>query len=700
MKHQVITEEQQKKEGLKRRHFSIRINMFFFFTFLLFSILIVQLARLQFVEGKAFSEEEKRSRNRDIIIAPIRGNIYDIKGAPIAYTISAQSIFYRVQQSNSKTDKEEQEEQVALAKRLEQVFKDYGDKNISQPTAVEIIKLMDVGIDINKNITKDPKLISITFVPRRIKTNLTKPEIAYISEHRDELKGVEISEESTRIYDTDNTDKTSDDKGSFIAPQLVGYMRPYNTANDKLNFYKNKDQATKDEEGYLNEEYVGYDGLELLYQDDLRGKPGRKSYPINAREQIIGQVKITPPEKGHNLILTIDKNVQVAAQKAITNQLDLLKHSTDKFYSLGKQAIAGYAVAIEVDTGRVMAMVSMPDYDPNFWISPIIKQAELDKIAYSYTNGTIRDRPANFLDNNLRGKHPTSLVPPGSTLKPLTVLLGLNEKLITGTTPYQDTGTFYYGKDDNAKVPNSDGKAYGRLTAATAIEHSSNTFMAAMIGEPLYNKYNATGNVIDIWDNYMKKFGLGIKTGSNLPNESEGIKEYIGNKTMSNQQAIVIGSFGQSARYTTLQLAQYTMMLANHGKRYRPQFVDSIKTYDGQLIKKIEPELLDEVTFPDEYWKVVEAGMSKVGYTGFEDVPNVAMYKVNRKTGTSQQNVAGHNLDNAVFIAYAPADHPKLAVAIVVPEGGYGKYGAGPIARGIFDAYDQSFGLNGVPKGK
>src|SRR3954467_2785551 len=100
MKHQAITEEQQKKEWIKRRHFSIRINMFFFFTFLLFSILIVQLARLQFVEGKAFSDDEKRTGNKDIVIAPIRGNIYDINGAPIAYTISSQSIFYRLQQTN------------------------------------------------------------------------------------------------------------------------------------------------------------------------------------------------------------------------------------------------------------------------------------------------------------------------------------------------------------------------------------------------------------------------------------------------------------------------------------------------------------------------------------------------------------------------------------------------------------------------
>jgi cell division protein FtsI/penicillin-binding protein 2 len=694
MKHQPITEEQQKKDWQKRRHFSIRINVFFFFTFLLFSILIVHLARLQFVEGKTFSAEEKKTSDKDITIAPIRGNIYDINEAPIAYTISSQSIFYRLQQSNKKR-KLIVAERIALAKQLEEIFLKYGDKKVSQPTASEIIKSMDVGIDIEGVTTKKASEIGITFVPRRIKTNLSKSEIAYISEHRDELMGIEISEESTRFYDTDSTS----DKSSFIAPQLVGYMRPYDTATTNLSFYKDieKDKPKK----YLNKEFVGFDGLELLYQDDLRGKPGLKSYPVNATEQIIGQVKIKPPEKGHNLYLTIDKSVQVAAQKAVATHIEFLQHSTDKNYSLGNKAVAGYAVAIEVDTGRVMAMVSMPDYDPNLWIDGM-NQTELDRTGNSYTNGAIRERYANFSDKALRDKHASSLVPPGSTLKPLTVLVGLNEKLITPTTKYQDSGSFYYGKDNNSHVENSDGHPYGLLTPARAIAVSSNTFMSSQIGLKLYNKFGSeeTVKAINTWDGYMKSFGLGILTGSNLPNESEGLREYADNKNLSAQASLVLGSFGQAARYTTLQLAQYTMMLANHGKRYRPQFVDSIKTYDGQLIKKIEPELLDEIVFPEEYWKVLSDGMSKVSYTGFEDVPNVAPYKVNRKTGTSEQSIAGETIDNAVFIAYAPADHPKLAVAIVVPEGGFGRLGAGPIARPIFDAYDQAFGLDGVPKGK
>ncbi|MNP66750.1 Penicillin-binding protein 2B [compost metagenome] len=111
-------------------------------------------------------------------------------------------------------------------------------------------------------------------------------------------------------------------------------------------------------------------------------------------------------------------------------------------------------------------------------------------------------------------------------------------------------------------------------------------------------------------------------------------------------------------------------------------------------MKTFTPELLDEVTFPDQYWAVLEQGM-KSNVQGFDGVA----YTYNRKTGTSEQQIAGSNLDNAVLIAYAPAEKPKLAVAVVIPEGGFGSWGAAPIARKIFDAYDQRIGLDGIPKG-
>ncbi|MDF2935310.1 MAG: penicillin-binding protein 2 [Paenibacillaceae bacterium] len=673
-------EDKGKRERSKRTHFSIRINMFFFSTFLLFSLLIVKLAFLQFVQGEELSAMEDRQTKEKITISPIRGNIYDLDGYPIAYTTSAESLFYQIVPRQTK------EEKIALAHKIAELAATYGDPQYGVLEAEEIIKRMDVGFDIAGNPAKDP---SYTFQPRRLKAGLTKQEIAYVVEHQDDLPGVSIVEESARVYD-ENT----------IAAQLVGYLRPFSTARNQtqsyLNFYKDNPGE------YLNEEFVGFDGLEFLYQDELRGKNGSKSYPVNSRSQIIGQVTITPPDKGHNLYLTLKKDVQLAAENAIVKQLEYMKSREAeqlKYPALGKNALAGYAVGIEVDTGRVVAMASMPDYNTNIWSKERIPTEEYNSIQFRYINGTIRERYADIQDNKERGKHPSSLVPLGSTIKPLTVLLGMNEGIIGPNERYADPTTFVFGKDKSS-ISNSDKHNYGNLTPSLAIQYSANTFMGEMVGNRLYmsSKYPSfpkAGNAIEIWDSYMKKFGLGELTGSRLPGEYAGDPYYFETaKRESPQSVLIYASFGQQGRYTTLQLAQYASMLANHGKKYRPIFVDRITTYDGQLVRNVEPELLAQEDYPAAYWKVLEDGMKQVFVTGFDGVS----YSVVRKTGTSQQQVAGQPLENAVFIAYAPADKPKLAVAVVIPEGGFGSWGAAPIARQIFDAYDQHYGLYGVPK--
>src|SRR5690606_7805980 len=329
-----------------------------------------------------------------------------------------------------------------------------------------------------------------------------------------------------------------------------------------------------------------------MYQDGLRGRNGRKTYPVNAQGRIVGQVEIEYPEKGNNLILSIDKDVQLAAERAIEEHLEWLRSEEGKKYNeKGAEAVAGYAVAMEVATGHVVAMASIPDYDPNVWRGGITRE-EYAEIQWRITNGTIRERYADLPDEE-RGKHPTSLVPPGSSLKPLSVLIGLNEGLISPTERYNDTGVFVYGRDES-RVRNSGGRAYGSLNATSAIRVSSNTFMAAMIGNRLYmsSKYD---NPLDVWDSYMKQFGLGVTTGSGLPGESAGDPYYYKTaETSSRQAALVFASFGQQGRYTALQLAQYATMLANRGKRLKPQFVLKITDYEGNVLEEFnEPIILD-----------------------------------------------------------------------------------------------------------
>ncbi|TJY39811.1 penicillin-binding protein 2 [Cohnella pontilimi] len=660
------SDDAQKRELRNRRHFSFRLNMFFFVTFAVFSLLIVRLAILQFVEGPTLKAKEHDLGTRNVPIPPIRGNIYDSQGRPIAYSTSTQSLYFTLEPGT----KEEMGKE--LAARLVEVFDKYGEKTKKPLTVDDVFGDMDFA-----------GAVHYAFQPRRIKSGLTKAEIAYFAEHREEFKGIDVVEESIRQYSPEK-----------VAVQLVGYMKQFKGASS-LDVYKAtnlseiKDPTLK----YLESEEVGFDGLELMYQEQLRGRNGLKTYPVNKDSQIVGPMQLTKPVKGDNLYLTINKDVQLATQKAIMDQLDHLRHAPPgSVEAQGNQATTGFAVAMEVKTGKVVAMASMPDYDPNLWAGGISSK-DYNAVKFFTLNGAIREAQAPYADDKERRKHPSSLVYLGSTQKPLTILVGLAEKLITPSSGFNDPGYFPFGaKGHETKVRNASNAANGWLTPTMAIAKSSNAFMSAMVGNALYMRSGAKG--VEIWDKYMEQFGLGVLTGSGLPGESKGWKNYlIDAKKSSPQSALIYASFGQQGRYTALQLAQYAVTLASHGKRMKPQFVDQIKDANGNVVQSYKPEVLNTIDFPNIYWSTIEKGMKLVPVRGFENFP----YNFYRKTGTSQQDIAGKRIENGVFIAYAPAENPTLAVAVVVPQGGYGGWAAAPIARKIFDAYDAAIGLTGTP---
>lgn len=332
----------------------------------------------------------------------------------------------------------------------------------------------------------------------------------------------------------------------------------------------------------------------------------------------------------------------------------------------------------------------MPDYDPNVWENGT---DDWESVMKYYGNGTISPYSSGRSGNNLE-----SVVLLGSTMKPLSVLIGLNENLFGPNDYYYDGGAAFFGKD-NTRVRNSGGKAYGSLNARKAIEHSSNAFMVDWIGEKLYNKYGSES--VEVWDRYMKKFGLGVSTESGLPKEHKGIIEYTNiEQAGSYLAAMAYASFGQSGKYTTLQLAQYASTLANRGERIRPQLASKIVDQDGNVIKEFKREVLNKEEFPQQYWNEVIAGMNTQGLRAFEDFK----YDFARKTGTSEQDIYKNGtrirVENGVFIAFAPRQNPKLAVAVVIPEAGFGSQSAAPVARKIFDAYDEIYGLDGTPHPK
>lgn len=649
-----------KEEIAQSRTRVFRINLFFFVIFGLFCTLIFRTAQVQLVQGDALREAERRTTTRTVLIPPIRGDIYDAARERIAYTAATQTLYFTMTPELSRHAGE------SLAASLAEIFEVYGDERGSLD-AQEILDRMD--LDSRR---------SYSYTPRRIKSDLTNHEVSYFIEHAGEYPHFEVVEESVRIYDP-----------SSVAVQLVGYLKTFDAAVQSLDAYRREADAVGPLERYLGHELVGNDGLELMFQDALRGKNGMKSYEINAAGRITGDPVVVHPKKGADLYLTIHKDVQEAAEDAIYKHTAYLRSASLSSGDRAPFAKSGYAVAMEVETGRVVAMASVPDYDPNVWRGGRIPQNEWNAIQSIVGNGAIRETYQDWGTREEADKHASSLVFLGSTQKPLTVLIGLAEGLITTETRYRDTGAFAFGKagTHRVKVNNDGDRSLGLLNPATALRQSSNAFMAEMIGNALYLRDGMRG--VERWDQYVKSFGLGVTTGSGLLGEQTGVAGYLTEaEKASAQSALVYASFGQQGKYTALQLAQYTAMLANRGKRLRPQFVDRIVNADGETIQSFAPEVLNRVSLPTSYWEVIEAGM-KSRVQGFDD----ATYSFNRKTGTSEQDVSGGRVENAVFIGYAPADEPKLAVAVVVPEGGYGGRGAAPIARKIFDAYQAVYGF-------
>ncbi|MEK5234947.1 penicillin-binding protein 2 [Paenibacillus sp. FSL L8-0470] len=679
-----LSDDQKTNQSL-----SLRINVFFFSTFIIFCIIIVRLAILQFVEGPTLKEAETSRDTKSVPLASIRGTIYAQAGEKLAYSTSVQTLYFTLTKEYSETSKDKKTKKTArtpeavakaglLATELAADFATHGAKVPKDEvlTKEAVLKAMDL----------DSKVYS-GFMLRPIKRGLTNKEVAYFMEHKDKYPNLTVSEEDERHYDKDT-----------VASQTIGYIKPFKKTD--MDIYRNILAAMKNEGdpglAYRDDEFVGYDGLELQYQRELRGRNGYLMVGVNAQNIAEGIEKVVPPVKGNDLWTTINKNVQLKTEQAILDQIEWV-HRNPVQGKVHPDAKTGYAVAMEVDTGNIVAMASMEDYDTNLWTKGTLPPSVWNELMLNYMNGTITP-----ISSGRSGHNFESAVFLGSVIKPLTVLIGLNEGFITTSTTYTDKGSTTFGREGHeTTVRNAGGHPYGYFSSpAKAIEKSSNVFMIDMIGKKLYEKYHEEG--VKVWDRYMRDFGLGEVPGSGLPGEHKGIIDYFDEaKNGSPQSALVFASFGQQGRYTALQLAQYASTLANQGVRIKPQLVSKVTDSAGKTVKTFGREVLNEVKFDKSYWREVIKGMN-TDVKAFEGFP----YDFARKTGTSQQEyyrkVNGVNtkftVDNGVFIAFAPRENPKLAVAVVIPEGGFGSNSAAPVARKIFDAYDWEYGLDGTPK--
>ncbi|MFV1452897.1 penicillin-binding protein [Bacillus mycoides] len=434
-------------------------------------------------------------------------------------------------------------------------------------------------------------------------SDINENEISFINKNKP--KNVVIKDEFIRYYPKNE-----------IASQVIGYVE-----ND------------------LNSKYgpVGKSGIELQYENDLKGKPGKTLiFKMNNKKFLWNIQKV---QKGKDVRLALDSKLQQKTEEALRSQIKKVP-----------DANAGYAVVTDVKTGAILTMANSAVFDPNILNTHVSSKKE-----------NIKSLSQNKAIQKL--KYGESYVNMASTIKPLTILIGLNEKLFQPEDTYLDNGSFQYDNQNN--ITNAPGTPTGEITPSQAIINSSNTFMTAKVALPLFNRNNGNiEKVANIWTDYLKQFGLRSKTGIDLPFEEDGEYEFHpSNKFENGISALLNASWGGNEVHTPLQLAQYAATLASKGDKYKPQIVSAIIGQDDKETKKFKPLLESSNRYPMKFWSVMQGGMSQ----NIEEIKNLPFHVAGKTGITGSPNEQERMINHSLFIAYAPTEDPKIAISVVIP---------------------------------
>jgi penicillin-binding protein 2 len=495
---------------------------------------------------------------------------------------------------------------------------------------------------------------SKTFESLPIRSRLSEEEVARFAANRYLFPGVEVKARLFRHYP----------EGS-VGAHAIGYISRINRRD--LEIIEDNEQTNN----YKGTDHIGKSGVEQKYEFQLHGETGYEQVEIDAGGRAVRSLSRSAPVQGNNLTLTLDIKLQEMAEKAFGDR-------------------RGALVAIEPATGGILALVSVPTFDPNLFIDGI-RSDDWDQLNNS------PDKP--LLNRALNGAYP-----PGSTFKPFMALAALETGKRTPGQAISDPGVFNFGghqfRDDKKG-------GHGMVDMHKSIVVSCDTYY--------YVLANDMG--IDAIARFMGQLGFGQRTGVDIEGESPGVlpspewkkrrfrrpeqQKWFAGETIS----IGIGQGYNS--YTPIQLAQATATIANNGIMYRPHLVKYITDSRTGEKTMIEPEPLRVLPWKRQNVEVIKRALVGVNIGGTSARAFAgAGYTSAGKTGTAQvfslrgaeykaSRLKQELRDHALFIAYAPAEQPKIAVAVLVENGGFGAQSAAPIARMVFDYYL----LGKLPKG-
>lgn len=706
-----MKQETKMRERLKDRYTIIAIIIIF-----ISSILVYQLAELQIVKGQYYDEQSQRKLlNKRKIIAP-RGKITDRNGIPIAVN----RMGFNVQVVNRESDTQKFNDMLFNLIKLLEANNDtyiktlnhyitfnpiaYGDyiKNSQKDIKAFIKRIVLADKDVEK--IKSPqdafdylrkefkiddkysdedayKLMTIRFEmldkgysslnPVTIATDVSSKVVAELEERNFDYPGIATDTQPIRMY---------------IDAEPVAHVLGYVRGISPEEYKSHKD------EGYELSDLIGKDGIEKEAEGYLKGTDGEKlvEMDIGGRQinEIIGEGK--PAIPGNDVELTIDMKLQKIAADSLKRNIDYIKNKqgfTNIPQNLG-DAFAGSVIAVDVRNGEVLAMASYPAYNPSYYLEPA-ENSEAQKAINSWNKKDNFNRET--MNRAISGRYA-----PGSTFKPIVGITGLEEGAITPQNNVKYDPGLIKLEDQTFKCLEG---GHGSLDLRKAIATSCNIYFMQLATDPVMG--------IDKIDKWGKLFGLGEFTGIDLPGESKGIlaskkskierdkalgaPSYEWSRADTAQSSI--GQFTNSL--TPIQLVNYISTLANGGQRFKPHIIRRVTKYDGSIVTETKPESIP-VPVQKSTIDTIKAGMVWVtgsedgtAYQVFQDFP--AEYRVAAKTGTAETGDTKHS-NNGVFVCYAPADNPKIAIAVVIERGVQGCMAA-PVAKDILMEY---FRLNKV----
>ena len=514
-----------------------------------------------------------------------------------------------------------------------------------EKTIAELSKLVEISSFDLKRFNK-LKEQSHNFESIPLRTHLNETEAAKFAVNRFRFPGIELKSRLFRHYPFGK-----------MGAHMIGYI---GRINDKDLTNMEEDDTLSN---YKGSDHIGKSGIEQSYESQLHGTTGFQQVEIDADGQAVRTLTSTAPISGNNIVLSVDIKLQEIAETAFGEH-------------------RGALVAIKPDTGEVLAFVSMPTFDPNLFVDGI----DIDN--WNQLNDSL-DKP--LINRPLRG-----IYPPGSTFKPFVALAGLEAGKRLPPFSINDPGYF--------TLPNSvhqyhDWKpgGHGVVDIRRAITVSCDTFFYGLAME--------LG--IDKLTNFVSHFGFGVKSGIDINGEISGLLPTPEWKMRRYKQPwymgeTVITGIGQGYTLVTpMQLAQATAILANKGVAMRPRLVSGITNTKTGAVSSIKPTITEKIPLNEGNLEIVKLGMIDVTMPGgtAASVGADAGYSIAAKTGTAQvigmkknekynaNAIDERHRDHALFIAYAPADVPKIALAVIVENGGHGGSAAGPIARKVMDYY-------------